>query len=570
MKKSGRRRRRAGHGAERILCGTQDALVVRVAGVTAPSETSLREENIRLRREAHRNLQLHRRDVAKIRQLTGQIQALEEKVAELTRRLFGRRTEKFAPEQAQGAQKPGGQRGRGQGKGCPGHGRKGRPDLPKQTQLVKWPGEEPCCGQCGLRYAHNGTSRSYEEIVWEVRLFKRVIRRQCYEQACSCPKPGLPVRVSAPAPARLIPRGLLSLESIVESLLRKFDLWMPMERTVREWRELGVPISAGTWCGVVERLVPLFVALAQALQRAAQQESQFLMDETSWDVFVEVEGKDSHRWWLWVAVTPKAKIYILAPSRGADVPKDFLGYEPGRCLVQRPFLLTDRWPSYKVLADWLRLAFCWAHVRRDFLEAQAGAKAQQIRWVQDWIGRIAQLYQLNDKRLELGRDEKGTPLSAPFVRMDPARMASASYQQAQQELEKTVEGMKQRYQQELADPKLPARRGKILTRLKDHWTGLTYFVSSPEIPMDNNGSERAIRSAVIGRNNFYGSGSLWSGQLMAAMMTILQTARLHGVALRPYLIDYLRACAENGRKPPDDLEPWLPWNYRCSEKAPAG
>jgi transposase len=84
--------------------------------------------------------------------------------------------------------------------------------------------------------------------------------------------------------------------------------------------------------------------------------------------------------------------------------------------------------------------------------------------------------------------------------------------------------------------------------------------------MDNNGSERAIRSGVIGRNNFYGSGSLWSGQLMAATMTILQTARMQGVALRPYLSDYLRACAQNGRKPPQDLEQWLPWNYR-SEKA---
>jgi transposase len=256
--------------------------------VTATSETSLREENIRLRREAHRNLRRHRRHVAKIRQLQGKVQALEEKVAELTRRLFGRRSEKFAPEQPPGAQNPGAQRRRGQGKGRPGHGRKARPDLPKQTQLVKWPGEGPRCAQCGLPYAHNGTARSYEEIVWEVRLFKRVIRRQCYEQACSCPKPGLPVRVSAPAPARLIPRGLLSLESIVESLLRKFDLWIPLERTVREWRELGVPISAGTWCGVVQRLVPLLVALAQAIGRAAQQETQFLMDEPA--------GRSLSRW----------------------------------------------------------------------------------------------------------------------------------------------------------------------------------------------------------------------------------------------------------------------------------
>lgn len=536
--------------------------------MTAPSETSLREENIRLRREVHRLEERHRRDVSKNRRLAGMVQALREKLAELMRRFFQRRSEKFTPEQPQEDKKSGAQpRKRGQVAGRPGHGRKARPDLPKETQLVKWPGEGPCCAQCGLPYVHNGTAHSYEEIVWEVRLFKRVVRRQCYQQTCSCPKPGLPIQVSAPAPARLIPRGLLSLESIVESLLRKFDLWMPLERMIREWRELGVPISAGTWCGVWQRLVPLFSALAEAILAAAQQQRQFLMDETRWEVFVHVEGKDSHRWWLWVVVTPQAKIYILAPSRGAEVPKKFFGYEPGSCLVKRPFLLTDRYASYKVLADWLLLAFCWVHVRRDFLEGQAEANAQQIRWAQGWIGQIAQLYQLNEKRLELGREEKATALPPPFTQMDPARMSTPDYHQAQQALEKAVESMKQRCEQELADPKLPARRHKILTRLQEHWAGLTHFVAYPEIPMDNNGSERAIRSGVIGRNNFYGSGSVWSGQLMAAMMTILQTARLHGVALRTYLTDYLRACAENGRQPPEDLKRWLPWNYPGPQNA---
>lgn len=303
------------------MCGTHKPLLVRVEGVTASSETSLREEVIRLRREAHRYRQLHRRDLRQISQLHKIIEALKAKVAELARRFFGRKSEKFNPEQPKGTQNTGAEGRRGQAKGRPGHGRKARPDLPRQTQLVSWPGGGPCCGQCGLPYVRNGTARSYEEIVWEVRIFKRVIRRQCYEQTCSCPKPGLPVRVSAPAPAQLIPGGLLSLESIVEVLLRKFDLWMPLERTIREWRELGVPISAGTWCGVFQKLVPLLVALAEVIESAAQKERQFLMDETSWMVFVEVEGKDSHRWWLWVAVTPKAKVYILAPSRGAEVPK---------------------------------------------------------------------------------------------------------------------------------------------------------------------------------------------------------------------------------------------------------
>jgi transposase len=527
----------------------------------------LRHENITLRQQAHSYRALHGRALGRIQQLEAENQELKEKNGELNRRLFGRKSEKFTAQQVAGQEKAPAARGRGQAKGSRGHGRKARLELPQQTQVVKWPGAGPRCEQCGLPYRCDGTAASHQEIVVEIKAHKRVLRRQCYEQACSCPTPGLPQRVTAPAPPRLIPRGLLSLESIVESLLRKFDLWMPLERMVREWRELGVAIGPGTWCGLWQRLAPVLVALAEAIRGAAQQERQFLMDETRWEVFVVVEGKGSHRWWLWVIVTPQAKIYVLAPSRGAEVPKEFFGYQPGSCAVQRPFLMADRWASYKVLVDWLILAFCWSHVRRDFLEGQAAAQEEQIQWAQGWIDRIAQLYQLNEQRLELGRDLQGRPLPAPFIRMDPARMAQPAYLQAQQQLAAAVAAFKQQWEQELAEATLPIRRRKVLVSLQEHWQGLTYFVQYPEIPMDNNGSERAIRSAVIGRNNFYGSGSLWSGQLMAAMLTILQTGRMHGIDRRAYLTDYLQACAEHGRKPPPDLEPWLPWNYHSRPKA---
>lgn len=537
--------------------------------MTESAAQQMRHENMQLRREATNYRRLHAQCLAKNQELEGMISALKEKVAELTRRLFGRKSEKMGPDQA--ARSGAGaveQRSRGQARGGRGHGRKSRPQLPEQFELVKWPGEGPVCGQCGLPYRHNGTARSHQEIVWEVRLYKRVVLRQRYEQGCSCAKPGWPGQLTAPAPARLIRGGLLSLESMVEGLLRKFDSWMPLERIVREWRELGVQISPGTWCGIWQRLLPLFLPLVGALEKAAQQASQWLMDETRWEVFVEVEGKGSHRWWLWVAVSPKVKLYLLCPSRGAEVPKKFFGYDPLKDQIEHQgFLMADRYLSYKFLAGLLRLAFCWSHVRRDFVEAQAGAPAGQVSWAQEWIEWIGQLYQHNEKRLELGQDQQEPAWPAPFVRMDSARMAGPDYRQAQKELEGAIEAMGQRREEQLAQPTLPIRSRKILESLRAHWKGLTYFVEHPEIPMDNNGSERAIRPAVIGRNNFYGSGSIWSGQLLAAMLTILQTGRLHRLDRRAYLIAYLQACAENGGKAPENLEPWLPWNYRPQEAA---
>jgi transposase len=83
--------------------------------------------------------------------------------------------------------------------------------------------------------------------------------------------------------------------------------------------------------------------------------------------------------------------------------------------------------------------------------------------------------------------------------------------------------------------------------------------------MDNNGAERAARPGAVGRKNYYGSGSVWSGQLMAMMMTLFQTLPLHGVDARIYLTAYLEACAQNHRQPPADLTAWLPWNFKAPE-----
>ena len=81
----------------------------------------------------------------------------------------------------------------------------------------------------------------------------------------------------------------------------------------------------------------------------------------------------------------------------------------------------------------------------------------------------------------------------------------------------------------------------------------------PEVSMDNNPAEQAIRTPVTGRKNYYGSGSIWSAKLAARMFSTFQTIELWQLNSRHWLREYLEACANNGGKPPDDLDPFLPW-----------
>ena len=81
--------------------------------------------------------------------------------------------------------------------------------------------------------------------------------------------------------------------------------------------------------------------------------------------------------------------------------------------------------------------------------------------------------------------------------------------------------MEQHRDEALRQAELPDPQRAVLTSLKNHWAGLTVFVTHPEVSMDNNVAERAVRKGVLGRNAYHGSGSVWSADLVAGMLTVL-------------------------------------------------
>jgi transposase len=77
--------------------------------------------------------------------------------------------------------------------------------------------------------------------------------------------------------------------------------------------------------------------------------------------------------------------------------------------------------------------------------------------------------------------------------------------------------------------------------------------------MDNSEAERKMYVAALGRKNYYGSGSVWSGQLTACLFSIFQTLKLWNINPRKWLTKYLQACAENRGQSPQDLACFIPW-----------
>jgi len=200
----------------------------------------------------------------------------------------------------------------------------------------------------------------------------------------------------------------------------------------------------------------------------------------------------------------------------------------------------------QVKAGRLILAFCWAHVRRDFLVVLTGWE-ELSEWAWSWVEAILLLYQRNDQRLA--------------VQEDPTAYAEADLLVRAQ-----VEDLRRRCDQELSQPQLRQPQRKVLTSLQTHWSGLTVFVDHPEVPMDNNEAERRVRGPVLARKNYYGSGALWSGRLAAMLFSLFQTVQLWGLDVGKWLTVYLSACANAKGQPPPDPQRYLPWNMTPQER----
>ena len=494
----------------------------------------LRRENLQWRQQAGYWQSRHADALRRLASVQQENEQLRGEIRKLQAERFGRRSEKQATSdrshELDDSATTTPKRSRGRQPGQPAPRRRDYSHLPAREQLLDLPEADQVCPSCGQPLKACGSEDS-EQLEIETIVFRRVIRRRRAQRTCDCPGPRT---CTAPPAAKLLPKSLLGVSVWVEILLDKFASYRPTQRLLEQWRFLGLDLAPGTITDGLRRLQPLFAPILEALRQRNRAAHYKQADETRWLVFVEVQGKVGFGWWLWAFSSPDTVVYLLDVSRSHRVPEEH--YPAGAGGV----LLVDRYSAYKAMAQvkdgLLILAFCWAHVRRDFVRVGKGWPALQA-WALQWLKGIRELYRLNRERLA-----------------HPTDLAR------QRALWQAVAAMRQQLDTELAHPALPGPARKVLASLQEHWPGLTRFVEDARIPMDNNRSERVLRGPALGRKNFYGSGAEWSGRLAAALFSIVATLRLWKINPRQWLHWYLQSCAEAGGQAPKDIEPFLPWN----------
>ena len=482
-------------------------------------------ENLQLRQQAGYWKSMHHRATTRLTELQAELEHVRAQLRLRERQLFGKKAEPapaHPPDQATLLPSPEPPRRRGQQRGWPSPPRRDSSHLPVVLHELELPADQQQCPQCGQPFdSFPGTADS-ELLEIEVRAYRRRYRRHRYRPTCRCGcQPGI---VTAPGPAKLLPKSQLGVSVWVTVLLDKFAFGRPMQRLLADLASHGLDLSAGTLTDGLQRLVPLFQPLYEALVAKSRQMDHWHADETRWLVFVSLPDKTGHRWYLWAFQSEAVVVFVLDPGRAHDVPEEHLGS------AATGILNVDRYSAYKALPQVkngrILLAFCWAHQRRDFLGAAADWPSEQ-EWALGWVSAIGELYHLNNRRLEVRED-------------------SEAFEQRDQDLRVAVAAFQQRFEAEGTEPHLHPARRKTLASLRQHWSGLTLFVEHPEIPMDNNVAERTLREPVIGRKNYAGSRALWSGQLLVQLLSLLATLKLWGLNPRRWLTAYLEACAQAG------------------------
>ena len=479
----------------------------------------------------------HKRALEREAALNKELQDKKARIKYLVRQLYEKKTErsKKKPESDK-TQVVSGKRNRGQQPDHPAPKPRDQSHLPAIEEVHDLAESEKYCSSCGLPLVEMYDTEDSELIETQaVSGYTRKIRRKKYRPGCKCP--GNKGIITAPGPAKLIPHCRYGASVWIHILIRKYRFQIPVARILKNLALHGLSIPPGSAGDGLKRLAPLFEPVYAALEERSWKAAWWQADETRWSVFETTKTKSTYRWYLWVFVSAESVVHVIDPTRSTRVIEEHLGRVIGG------ILLVDRYSAYKSFAKkhaGIMLAFCWAHARRDFREA--GLKYEQVReWAKEWEERINALFHLNALRVQQAE-------------------GSAAFRREDARVREVVQDMKRIFSEERKQARLHHSQESVLKSFDVHWQGLTVFVDHPEIPMDNNGSERILRNPVVGRKNYYGSGAIWSARFTAVMFSIFETLELWGINQLEWLSDYFRACALAGGRAPEGISAHLPWN----------
>ena len=339
----------------------------------------------------------------------------------------------------------------------------------------------------------------------------------------------------APVPPHVIDKGLPTTGLLAQVLVGKYLDHLPLNRQEHIFERAGLAIPRSTLAQGRTLRSRLAAPVVDALRTLMLERGVLHADETPVAMLSPGKGK-THTAYVWAYATTaydplQAVVYDFADSRAGKEAQRFLADWKGS-------LVCDDYPAYNVLfRNGVTEAGCLAHARRKFHELTGSGEHP----VADEALRFFRLiYEIEKTVREHPPDER-------------TRIRQRETQPVLETFHTWLILQRQR-----------ATDGTALASAIDYslnrWVAHTRFASDGHLPVDNNHIENRIRPIALGRANWLFAGSLRGGQRAAAVMSLIQSAKLNGHDPYVYLKDVLTRLPTQRASAVEELLPhrWQP------------
>ena len=348
----------------------------------------------------------------------------------------------------------------------------------------------------------------------------------------------------APVPAQVIDKGIPTAGLLAHVLVAKYADHLPLYRQEKIFGRAGLEIprsTLGAWvgmCGV--QLQPL----VDALKASVLSHSILHADETPVPM-LKPGNKKTHRAYLWayapgVFEATRAVVYDFCDSRSGEHVRAFLGKTNAEDANSgwNGTLICDDYVAYKALfAKGITESGCMAHARRKLFELHANHSSLIA----------AEGLKFFDLLYEVERDVKAINAEdRKRIRQEKAKpVADALHKWLLLQRSKVPDG---------------SATAKALDYSLKRWVALTHYLYDGQVPIDNNWCENQIRPVALGRGNWLFAGSLRAGQRAAAVMSLIQSAKINGHDPYAYMKDILTRLPTQKNSQIEELLPhrWTP------------
>lgn len=339
--------------------------------------------------------------------------------------------------------------------------------------------------------------------------------------------------LTTPAPARILDNCMVDVSFLAGLLIDKFLYHIPLYRQHQRLQMGGVQVARCALTRQSSRAMALLQPIAEAQFKHVLQSKVLALDETPIKAGLQGGGSGKmHQGYFW-------------PLYGEDREVSFRYHESraGKHLHKllegfNGTLLTDAYGAYHAYAankPEITHANCWAHARRNFehsLESEPSAAGEALRI-------IGELYRheqtIRDKDLTgAAKQSHRTEHSAPVVKVF---WAWCEQQCLRQDL----------------TPQSPL--AKALKYAMARQQELQVFLSDPEVAIDTNHLERALRVIPMGRRNWLFCMTEAGASDVATIQSLLVTCKLQGVNPYTYLVDVLQRVGQYPNSQILDLTP---------------